>query len=274
MLSLQSHHITDLFVWVDDLVAKHSYPCGGRPPYLTDSELVTVLIWNAVVLRQKTLKDLHRSLCLYHQRDFPKVPKYKGFVAACHRLLPVCVTFLQQILCSQAPVRIMDSTMLPVCTNARASSHRVAKKLAAWGKNYQGWHYGFKLHASIDGVGRLCGVALTPANVYDAQMMPKILNRHTKFAVGDNHYAARVMGRKIWNAYGTVVIGPPHPTQTTKLTGPWQILLLNHRSKIESTFDYLKQHLNLVTSFARSLNGYFLHYIRILLGYQSLHLSF
>lgn len=39
-----------------------------------------------------------------------------------------------------------------------------------FGKNWQGWHYGFKLHASVSIDGRLYVLALTGANGYDAQM--------------------------------------------------------------------------------------------------------
>jgi hypothetical protein len=48
----------------------------------------------------------------------------------------------------------------------------------------------------------------------------------------------------------------------------WQEKLLNLRAKVECTFDALKEHLPLVSSFPRSVNGYLLHYVRILLGYQ------
>jgi hypothetical protein len=162
----------------------------------------------------------------------------------------------------------MDATMLPVCKRKRANTHRVARNIAKFGKNYQGWHYGFKLHASIDKGGRFCGLALTPANIHDAQMMPKILNKHAKIAVGDTLYGARVMKQKIWENYGTIIIAPPHPTQNKKIITPWQYALLNLRSKIESVFDYLKEHLHLVSSFPRSVKGYLFHYARILLGYQ------
>jgi len=47
----------------------------------------------------------------------------------------------------------------------------------------------------------------------------------------------------------------------------WQHKLLTFRSKIESVFDYLKEHLHLVSSFPRSVMGYLLHYVRILLAY-------
>jgi hypothetical protein len=167
----------------------------------------------------------------------------------------------------------MDSTMLPVCKLHRADEHKVAKNIAQFGKNHQGWHYGFKLHASTNLSGALSGIALTPASVYDAQMEHLLLNTECRLAVGDTLYGARVMRERMWRRYGTIIIAPPHPKQKRKVATPWQIDLLNIRSKIESVFDYLKEHLHLVTSFARSVNGYLLHYVRILLAYQIMALS-
>jgi hypothetical protein len=266
MLFLQPHHIVDLYCWVEERFPIPKYHTG-RPPLLTEPEVVTILIWNTIVLKQKTLKDVHQAICTYHTNDF-RLPKYSAFVAHCHRALPQMVSLLGQLLCTAERIRIMDSTMLPVCKNHRADDHKVAKDIAQFGKNWQGWHYGFKLHTSISLEGRLCGLALTPANVYDAQVMVRILNHHCDIAVGDTLYGARVMGKIIRERYGTVIIAPPWPTQKMKLATPWQIDLLNQRSKIESVFDYLKEHLHLVSSFPRSTMGYVLHYVRILLSYQ------
>ena len=46
--------------------------------------------------------------------------------------------------------------------------------------------------------------------------------------------------------------------------------MLEARPKIECTYDYLKEHLFLQTSFPRSVHGYAVHYIRVLLSYQLL----
>jgi hypothetical protein len=243
----------------------------GRKALLSEAEVLTILVWNVLVLRQKTLKDLHRSLELYHADDF-HTPAYPTFIALCHRSLPVTLALLDALLADQASIRIMDATMLPVCKLQRANHHKVAQSLAAFGKTHQGWHYGFKLHASIDLSGKLSGLALTPASTYDAQAMPTILNEYCRIAVGDTLYGAQVMRKKIWQAYGTLVIATPHPKQIRKIAAPWQINLLNVRSKIESVFDYLKEHLNLVSSFPRSITGYLVHYVRILLGYQCMAL--
>jgi hypothetical protein len=267
MLFLYSHHITDLYCVLDDL-APSSPACTGRPPALSQSEVLTMLVWNTLVLNQKTLKGLYENMKRYHGRDFPALPSYQAFVAHCHRALPSAEKVLQSLLKDEAPVRIMDATMLPVCKLARADHHKAAKNIAQFGKNWQGWHYGFKLHASIDLEGKLSGIFFSPANLYDAQAMPKILNQHCKLAVGDTLYGASVMGKRIRKEYGTVIIAPAWPKQNKKVCVGWELKLLDIRSKIEAVFDYLKEHLHLVSSFPRSVNGYFVHYISVLLGYQ------
>lgn len=267
-LSLQSHHITDLYVLVDDLIPEPPKPQGGRPPALRQSEVVTILIWNTLTTPTKTLKQIYETTRLYHAADFPILPHYSTFVEAAHRALPALVWTLRSLLCTTAPIRLMDATMIEVCKLARADQHRVAKDVADFGKNWQGWHYGFKLHASVDRQGRFCGLALTPANIHDAQMMPAILNEHTKVAVGDGTYNASKMRQRIARDYHAVVIAPVHPKQRKKIMARWQLFLLRARPKIEAVFDYLKEHLGLVSSFPRSIRGYILHYVRVLLGYQ------
>lgn len=274
MLSLEENRITELYVWVDDSLQKTlAKPGVGRPSLLSDSEMLTVLLWNVMMLRQKTLKDIHRTMKVYHSKDFPVFPCYSAFVEHCHKLIPNLYFLLQSLLEDTAPLRILDSTMLPVCKLIRSDSHRVAMGIADFGKNWQGWHFGFKLHASITPKNTLCAVVLTPASFYDAQAMSKLLNEHARLAVGDTLYGASVMRKKIWEEYGTIVIAPPHPKQKKKIAAFWQLFLLEMRPKIESVWDYLKEHMHLVSSFPRSISGYILHYLRILLGYQLLALA-
>jgi hypothetical protein len=56
-------------------------------------------------------------------------------------------------------------------------------------------------------------LALTGANIYDAQAMVRIINQHCKIAVGDTLYGAKVMGSIIKKKFGTIIISPPWPTQ-------------------------------------------------------------
>lgn len=266
-LFLSSDHIVDVFTVLDELIPQAPKPKGGRPNDLKDSELATILIWNCLTsVRQQTLKDMHLWALMYHHRDFPRLPKYGAFVAHCHRLLPTMVWLLEQLLVP-AEVQFADSTKLPVCRNHRAKRYKTAKGLAWWGKNWQGYWFGFKLHAAIDVTGRLSGLAFTPADTYDGHVMPQLVNR-TKVVVGDSHYGDKIAREKMWKLFGIVIVAPPHYKQNKQLMAKWQEILLSLRAKIECTFDILKEHLHLVSSFPRSVKGYLVHYVRILLGYQ------
>lgn len=157
--------------------------------------------------------------------------------------------------------------MLPVCKHKRADDHKVAKEIANFGKNWQGWHYGFKLHASITANGTLCALAFTQASVHEKNLIEKLLGTYTKVGVGDSSYGGQETRTRMWKQYGTFILAPGFHGQK-KLMAQWQQTLLSQRSAIESCFDYLKEHLHLVTSFPRSVYGYLTHYAMVLLGYQ------
>ena len=269
MRELQKQHIVDVFVWVDDSLPKpQNNRLGGRPSTLTDSELLTILIWDGLTEPHKNLSSLYTWITREYRDCFPELPAYQNFVAHVHRLLPQMVWLFQSLLTSGAPLRFADSTMLPVCKPIRADRHKVAKGVAQFGKNWQGWHYGFKLHAAIDHQNRLAAVVLTPASEHDNQHMEQLVNDQTRILVGDSHYGGSVMRKRLWKKHRTIVIAPPHHTQRKKLVAEWQMKLLQLRPKIEAAFGKLKEQHSLVTSFPRSVRGYFVHYIRTLLGYQ------
>lgn len=269
MRAVHKQHIVDVFVWVDDYLPKPvNNSIGGRPSVLTDSELLTILIWDGLTEPHKNLSSLYDWISREYQDCFPHMPRYQNFVAHVHRLLPQMVWLLQRLLASGAPLRFADSTMLPVCKPIRADRHKVARGVAQFGKNWQGWHYGFKLHAAIDHNNRLAAIVFTPACEHDNQRMEQLVNDQAKVLVGDSHYGGSVMRRRLWKKHRTIVIAPPHHTQKKKVATGWQILLLHLRPKIEATFGKLKEQRFLVTSFPRSVQGYFTHYVRVLLGYQ------
>jgi hypothetical protein len=175
---------------------------------------------------------------------------------------------LKSLLDTNAPIRFLDSTMLPVCREHRIDSYKVARDIVGLGKNHQGWWYGFKLHGSVNETGQFCAVALTSADVYDGHMSKNLTNSQTKIAVGDTSYGGKAQTEPIRERNGTIFVATPHPKQNKKLLAAWQKILLDMRSKIECTWDYLKQHMHLVTSFPRSAKGYLVHYLPIIIGYQ------
>jgi len=269
MRALQPNHIVDIYVWVAETLPDEAKPKGGRPLCIRDSELLTLFIWNSLTNTcSKTLKQLYDWIYMYHTQDIKAVPTYGAFVVQCHRVIPKLLLLVSMTLESTTKVRFCDSTMLPVCKQARVKEHKVAKGFANWGFNHQGPHFGFKLHAAIDAQNRLVAIVFTPAGRYDGQLLDKLVNSYTKYAVGDSHYGGGVERKKLWQQYHVIVVAYPHHKQKRKVTAGWQQFLMHMRPKIEATFDQLKEHRHLVSSFPRSVEGYFLHYLRVILGYQ------
>src|SRR6266545_4802858 len=256
MRVLHSHHILPLYVWVDDAAASASQTEKklGRPAVLRDSEVATILAFNLLTVQQQTLRQVY------------------DWVKHCHRVVPLLNSLLGSLLMSEAQLRFMDSTMLEVCRLVRRKWHRVARGYARTGHNWQGEHYGFKLHLSIDNDGHICAYVFSDALAHDSRAIPYLVNQHTKVAVGDTGYRS-ALHKKLHQLWGTVFVVPPHYKQRKQVMTKSQWKLLKRRPKIETVFDYLKQHLHLQTSFPRSVQGYALHYTRVLLGYQLLVLG-
>ena len=268
MRLLRSHHITKLVAVVDSFLPRAAAnPKGGRPLILHPNEAIALLLFSSFVTPQRTMKGVYNWAQTYYYRRF-RLCSYPSFVRKCHQALPDMCFMLDQLLVKDAPLRFMDSTMLHVCKLVRANRHRVAKGAAAFGRNWQGWHYGFKLHAAVNPARQLAAVYFTAANEHDGKQIPHLVNDATVIAVGDGTYNASVMRRKMWSEHQAYILAPPHPKQNKKVMEQWQLLLLHKRAGVECTFDYLKEHLLLETSFPRSVQGYALHYIRVLLAYQ------
>ena len=268
MRLLRAHHITELVSVVDSFLPRElPDPRGGRPVILHNNEVIALMLFNSLVAPQKTLKGVYVWAQTHYYRKF-KLPAYSSWVRKCNDALPDMMLILDNLLVKDSSIRLMDSTMLQVCKLVRANRHKVAKAVADFGYNWQGCHYGFKLHASCNLQGQFCALRFTPANEHDAQQIPYLVNDATVIAVGDGTYNASVMRRKMWREHKAFILAPPHPKQKKKVLAKWQHLLLQARSKIECGFDYLKEHLLLVSSFPRSIQGYFTHYVRILLAYQ------
>lgn len=265
MHALQRDSIVAVFVWVDDSLPKQVKP--GAKSALTDSELVTILIWDGLTEPHQNLKSVYAWIEREYQDYFPKLPKYQNFVAHVHRLLPTMSWLLQSTLSNASPLRFVDSTMLPVCTLVRANRHKVAKGVADFGYNHQGVHYGFKLHAAIDHASKFAALYFTPANEADVMQLRHLVNSATNVVVGDAGYTAKVTRRHLWRDFHCLVISPPRPQQIW-IMAKWQQVLLTLRPKIEAVFSSLKGRSHFVTSYPRSVRGYFVHYLRVLLGYQ------
>jgi len=269
MKAICKDNIINLFVWLDDYLKLESKQIikRGRPSVSSDSDVLTILIWSSLTEGHQRLTDIYAWIQREYQGYF-RLATYKNFCQHVHRLLPQIYQVLNIILNQSSKLRFADSTMLPVCRQIRANRHKTAGSLASWGKNASGWHFGFKLHLSINSDKQLCALFFSGAHCHDNSVMENLINWFTKILVGDSHDGGSVQRKYLFKKYGLKIIAPPHFSQKTKLMTLEDRQLLRERSKIEAVFGILKQKFSLVTSYPRSIRGYLVHYLRVLLGYQ------
>ncbi|QGO66440.1 hypothetical protein Psal073_01392 [Piscirickettsia salmonis] len=67
-------------------------------------------------------------------------------------LLPLCFFIAAQGKTATG-IYFVDSTILRVCHEKRASQNRAFKGLAKKSKSTMGWYYGFKLHIIVNDMG-------------------------------------------------------------------------------------------------------------------------
>src|SRR3954453_2228201 len=135
---LRAHHITDLLAMVDNLVPRRLPNArGGRPVVLCQNEVITLLVFSSLTAPQRTLTGIYRWAQVHFYRRF-HLPAYNSWMRKCIQALPVMLRLLDQLPVKDAALRLMDSTMLEVCKLVRADRHRVARGVAAFGKNHQG----------------------------------------------------------------------------------------------------------------------------------------
>ena len=96
---------------------------------------------------------------------FPRLVSYNRFVELMPTTcLPLC-SYLHQRKGVVTKIAFIDSTPITVCHPKKASSNKVFKELAKWGKNSMGWFFGFKLHLIINEYGELLAFKITTANL-------------------------------------------------------------------------------------------------------------
>ena len=83
--------------------------------------------------------------------------------------------------------------------------------------------------------------------------------------VADSGYLSKEYEQKFWDL-GTYFLTATRKNMKTLAT-IYQQKLMDMRPKVETVFSILKDRFQLITSIARSINGYLAHYIRSIFGY-------
>jgi len=267
--------LTLLFCLVDDFLSLLPTPTkalpkgarqAGRHPNLSPAEILTLALFRFWT-NQRHWKAFYQMLYAGFRQEFPKLPCYETLVRQINAQGGLALLLLLLLLGErEGPgTYALDATAIPVSHHGRRA--KVVRPWAAWGRDSEGhWFFGFKLHAVCDQKGRLLSLRITAGNVADVTQAEALLSQLRGLVVADAAYISASLREKLWEV-GLLLLTPLRKNMKG-LASLEQMGQLRGRQIIETVFSVLKERLGLVTALPRSLDGYLVHYVLVLLAYQ------
>lgn len=267
-MQLVAHTLQILHRKVEKLVKVFSLdklvPKVGRKPVISQLTAVSLGLF-----QHKhgipTKKQVHEM--------FPFLCSYKVLVCSMNRWSLVTALTLSWLLklnrMSQHVVKHIDSSRIPVCLFRNAKKHKTMRGIAAYGKTGQGTFFGLKLHLISDLLGNLQSLMFTPGNTSDKDkdVVLKLARGIWGVLIGDAGYVSKKLADAFNQEPFRILLYKPYKNMK-KLATRLQGLLYGTRMMIERHFQNLKQCYGLITSFPRSVVGYFANYFYAILSYM------
>lgn len=268
-------NIVEIYCLADDLVKFMEQNSGtnkkaGRPSNLTKAEYITIAI-----MKQeygiRTNKKLYNFIKHCAPNLFYDLPSYAQFNEGLNSILPHLILFLQIWMqvnrTHNSGVYYVDSTVMPICSNAHRYRVKIDLGLASSGKNIYGWFHGFKMHMIINYNMEIVSVKFTTGSTSDIKALDEKLTKELiGLLIGDKGYIS-VKKQKELARKGLILITKPRKNMKHVPANALIIALLRGRQRIETVFGNLKHNLLFINRYARSLNGYFTQAIAALVTY-------
>ena len=171
-MSSIEHHLTELYVFIDDFLTDHPKLAHWRQsphdwPAFTDAEVLTIALLQGC-FGVASLKQTYRLIAHNHRCAFPRLCSYQQWMARLQALtVPIgaLLSVTMQLPSGSAAFYLIDAKPLPVCHRLRHGRVRLLREEGAyWGKTSKGWFFGFKLHVLRHIQGRIVNLVLTPGN--------------------------------------------------------------------------------------------------------------
>lgn len=268
-------NIVEIYCLADDLVKFIEQKSGkkskvGRRSLLSKAEYITIAI-----MKQeygiRTNKKLYKFIKHCAPNLFSGLQSYAQFNEGLNSTLPHLLLFLQawmQVNRTHNPgVYYVDSTAMPICSNAHRYRVKIDLGLASSGKNIYGWFHGFKMHMIINYNMEIVSMKFTSGSTHDIKALDEKLTKGLiGFLIGDKGYIS-VKKQKELIQQGLILITKPRKNMKHLPATFLSIALLRGRQRIETVFGNLKHNLLFINRYARSLNGYFTQAIAALVTY-------
>ncbi|MFF5303547.1 IS982 family transposase [Streptomyces sp. NPDC013161] len=255
--------LTALYVHVDDHLKTPRW--RGRPPRLTDAELVTLAVAQAVLgfhCEARWLRFAHAHL----HGLFPYLPQRPAY----NKRLRAALDLVKRAIRSLAadtdlwldPVWIVDSTPVE-CARSRETVKR--SDLAGWANygychSHSRFYWGLKLHLVCTPAGLPVTWALADPKIDERQVLAALIDnepglsadRADLLILADKGYIATELDRFL-AARGISLLRPSYRNRGTPRPG--EALLKTVRQLIESVNDTLKGQLDLEQHGGRTIEG-------------------
>ena len=170
-----------------------------RERCLCPSEVMTIVILFHLS-GFRNFKTFYTGYVLSHlSQSFPSLPSYSRFVEIKKEVIFPLYCFLDNQFGQITGIAFIDSTPLAVSHTKRIQSHKVFKKIAKQGHSSMGWFFGFKLHLIVNDQEELLAFMITPGNVSDISVAPKLIgNKLFGKLFGDKGYVSQQLFKQMF----------------------------------------------------------------------------
>jgi hypothetical protein len=248
--------IVGLYVQIDDFLGPR-HRGRGRPPKLSDAELITLAV--AQVLLGMPNDRQFLALARWRVRHlFPQLIDQSGYNRRLRALAPEigrCISYLAYVspsFCDR--LRLLDSTPVP-CGQSRETARRSEfAGHAGYGycRSHSRWFWGFRLYLISSGDGMPIGWELAAANLGERMVAAEMLDRipvcgHT--VIADKNFSGQEF-EQLMADHGATFLRPDRRDEPRRHGS-----LGATRQWIEPTFWTCKGQLSLERHGARTLTG-------------------
>ncbi|KWW97869.1 transposase [Carbonactinospora thermoautotrophica] len=254
--------ITALYVKIDDEIGGTRWL--GRPPRLTDSELVCLAVAQALLgfhSEARWLRFAHAHLT----GMFPYLPQRPGYNKRLRAALPLVKRVIRELAVDSAfwfdTVWITDSTAVE-CGRSRPTVKR--SDLAGWAgygycRSHSRWYWGLRLFLVCTPAGMPILWALASPKIDEREVLTAMLDREPHLArdrpglllIADKGFASAEFEADL-AARGITLLRPSFKREKRR---PGEPLLKSVRQLIESVNDTLKGQLDLEQHGGRTFEG-------------------
>lgn len=238
----------------------------GPAPCLSNSEIMTILIFFQSSGFRNFKTFYSQYLSGYWKKEFPQLPSYNRFIEIMNRVIFHLILFSQIHSGKRTGIYYIDSTCLAVCHLKRSKRHKTFEEIAEYGRTSVGWFFGLKLHIVINNRGELIAFKITRGNVNDAKASESVLQFLQGMVFGDKGYISKTLFSRLLEK-GLKLI-----TRTRKSMKPidyssMEKQLLNQRGIIETVINHFKHHYHVWHTRHRSILNAMTHLMAAVASY-------